>query len=188
MKKSHCGCRTTLVLIFLTLFYCSGNALAAGKPLRPHIIFILTDDFGWGDLGSYGGHFVPTPHLDRMARKGIRFTQFYVASPICSPSRTGLTTGMFPARWRITSFLQTRKGNAACEQADYLDSGAPSLARLLKSSGYATAHIGKWHMGGGRDVSTGEPFSTRSICCRRYAASPVRRCPGRWFPDSTGRT
>lgn len=139
--------------MFLTLFCCSGNAPAAVKTVRPHIIFILTDDFGWGDLGSYGGGFVPTPHLDRMAQEGIRFTRFYVASPICSPSRTGFTTGMFPSRWRITSFLQTRKGNAACEQADYLDAGAPSLARLLKSSGYATAHIGKWHMGGGRDVS-----------------------------------
>jgi arylsulfatase A-like enzyme len=126
---------------------------AVGAPSRPHIIFIFTDDFGYGDLGSYGGQFVPTPNLDRMAREGIRFTQFYVASPICSPSRTGVTTGMFPARWRITSYLQTRKGNAECGQADFLDPQAPSLARLLKSGGYATAHIGKWHMGGGRDVT-----------------------------------
>jgi arylsulfatase A-like enzyme len=129
------------------------EADAATKPSRPNIIFVLTDDFGYGDLGSYGGTSVPTPNLDRMAREGIRFTQFYVASPICSPSRVGCTTGMFPARWRITSFLQTRKGNAACKQADFLDPKAPSLARLLKSGGYATAHIGKWHMGGGRDVT-----------------------------------
>ena len=127
---------------------------AAPNPApRPNIIFVLTDDFGYGDLGSYGGAFVPTPHLDRMAKEGIRFTQFYVASSICSPSRTGCTTGMFPARWRITSYLQTRKGNAACDQADFLDPQAPSLARLLQASGYATAHIGKWHMGGGRDVT-----------------------------------
>jgi arylsulfatase A-like enzyme len=129
------------------------QAFAAAQAARPHIVFVLTDDFGWGDLGSYGGAFVPTPNLDRMAREGIRFTQFYVASPICSPSRTGCTTGRFPARSRITSYLQTRQGNAACEQADFLDPQAPSLARLLQSSGYATAHIGKWHMGGGRDVT-----------------------------------
>jgi arylsulfatase A-like enzyme len=140
-------------LILLTLGCFSGDTLAEPTPARPNIIFILTDDFGFGDLGSYGGQFVPTPNLDRMAREGIRFTQFYVASPICSPSRTGATTGMFPARWRITSYLQTRQGNAACEQADFLNPAAPSLARVLKSAGYATAHIGKWHMGGGRDVT-----------------------------------
>ncbi|HAK97417.1 MAG TPA: N-acetylgalactosamine-6-sulfatase [Planctomycetes bacterium] len=131
-----------------------GRALGAeAAPARPNIIFVFTDDFGYGDPGSYGGGFVPTPNLDRMAREGIRLTQFYVAAPICSPSRAGCTTGMFPARWRLTSYLQTRKGNAACGQADFLDPRAPSLARLLKSSGYATAHIGKWHMGGGRDVA-----------------------------------
>lgn len=125
----------------------------ASAATKPNLIFVLTDDFGWGDLGSYGGKFVPTPNMDRMAREGIRFTQFYVASPICSASRVGCTTGMFPPRWRITSFLQDRKGNAACEQLDFLDPTAPSVARLLKSGGYATGHFGKWHMGGGRDVT-----------------------------------
>lgn len=126
--------------------------VAADAP-RPNIIFVFTDDFGWGDMGCSGGDFVPTPNLDRMAKEGIRFTQFYVASPICSPSRTGVTTGMSPARWRITSYLQSRKGNADCEQADFLDPKAPTVARLLKSAGYATGHFGKWHMGGGRDVT-----------------------------------
>ena len=126
--------RAAFLLLFAWLLVCMAfSACAAPKTApRPNIIFVLTDDFGWGDLGSYGGEFVPTPNLDRMAREGIRFTQFYVASPICSPSRTGCTTGMFPARWRITSYLQTRKGNAACGQADFLDPQAPSLARLLK--------------------------------------------------------
>lgn len=138
------------VLLCLAL---NTHPVSAAPPPTPNIVFVFTDDFGWGDLGSYGGALVPTPNLDRMAREGTRFTQFYVASPICSPSRTGVTTGMFPARWRITSFLQTRRGNAACDQADFLDPAAPSLARLLKSAGYKTAHIGKWHMGGGRDVT-----------------------------------
>jgi arylsulfatase A-like enzyme len=133
--------------------------VAASAADRPNIILILTDDMGFGDIGCYGGRFAPTPNLDRMAKEGIRFTQYYSASPICSPSRTGILTGMHPARWRITSYLQTRKGNAACEQADFLDPQAPSIARTLKGAGYATGHFGKWHMGGGRDVTNAPPFS-----------------------------
>ncbi|MFM8470453.1 MAG: sulfatase-like hydrolase/transferase [Limisphaerales bacterium] len=132
------------------------NLLAAAKP---NVLFILVDDMGWGDLGANGGAGVPTPRMDQLAREGTRFTQFYVASPICSPSRCGLITGQFPARWRITSFLQTRAGNTACGQADFLDPQAPSLVRAFKTAGYATAHIGKWHLGGGRDVTDAPKFA-----------------------------
>ena len=130
---------------------------AADAP--PNVLFILVDDLGWGDLGANGGAGVPTPRMDRLAAEGMRFTQFYVASPICSPSRCGLITGQFPARWRITSFLQTRAGNRECEQADFLDPRAPSYVRTFKAAGYATAHIGKWHLGGGRDVGDAPKFA-----------------------------
>lgn len=145
MKKS--------LLAVLPLF-----AFNVAEAKRPNIIVILTDDMGFGDIGCYGGNFAPTPNLDRMAKEGIRFTKYYSASPICSPSRTGILTGMAPARWNITSYLQTKEGNRKCEQADFLSASAPSIARILKTAGYATGHFGKWHMGGGRDVPEAPGF------------------------------
>ena len=107
-----------LVLLALLAF---GPVLPAVDAARPNILFLLVDDMGWGDPACFGGVGVPTPNLDRLARAGTRFTQFYVASPICSASRCGFITGKFPARSRITSYLQTRAGNRECEQADFLD-------------------------------------------------------------------
>lgn len=150
--------RTALVALVLAVAM-AGALAADSPPTLPRIVFILADDLGPGDLGCYGGTQVPTPNLDRLAREGTRFTHYYSAAPICSPSRAGLLTGQFPARWRITSFLQTRAGNRACGQADFLDPAAPSLPRVLKAAGYATAHFGKWHLGGGRDVTNAPTFA-----------------------------
>lgn len=125
---------------------------------RPNVILILTDDMGYGDIGAFGGDFVPTPNIDKLAEKGTKITQYYSAAPICSPSRVSLLTGTFPANWNFTTFLQTKKGNRAAQQADYLDTSAPSIARAFKNAGYATGHFGKWHMGGGRDVYNAPGF------------------------------
>lgn len=141
------------VILLLTAFAVQGQDTP-----RPNIIVILTDDMGYGDLSCLGGPY-RTPHIDRLASQGRIFTRYYSASPICSPSRVGLLTGMSPARWRITSFLQKKADNALCEQADYLATDAPSLARSLKDAGYATGHFGKWHMGGGRDVDHAPPIT-----------------------------
>jgi arylsulfatase A-like enzyme len=162
-----------LFLVMLVAF----KAFAAEPAVKPHIVFILTDDMGSGDLGCYGGTVAPTPNIDRLAHEGIRFTRYYSASPICSPSRAGLLTGQFPARWRITSFLQTRAGNRECEQVDFLDPAAPSLARALQAAGYATAHIGKWHLGGGTHGvcgSSSHRFTKHGLSLWRAMKSSVR--------------
>ena len=119
------------------------------QPLN--IVNVFIDDMGQADLGCFGGP-VATPNIDRLAREGRRFTQFYVNSPICSPSRVALTTGQWPARHRITSYLAHRTVNAQRGMADWLEESAPTLPRDLATAGYACGHFGKWHMGGQRDV------------------------------------
>lgn len=135
--------------MLLVAFAMAPSAQAAP---RPNIVFVLIDDMGYADLSCYGEKRIETPHIDALAKEGIRFTQFYVNSPICSPSRTALTTGQFPARWRMTSYLSNRRENEQRGMCQWLDPKAPTLARLLHEAGYATGHFGKWHMGGQRDV------------------------------------
>jgi arylsulfatase A-like enzyme len=146
-----------LCLLVLVLAFCLSKLVTAAD--RPNIVFILTDDMGYSDPSCYGGKFVATPNIDRLAMEGIRFTHFYDNAPICSPSRAAYITGMFPARWNFTTFLDTRVKNLDCEQADFLPTTAPAVARVLKAAGYHTAHFGKWHLGGGRDVTNAPPFS-----------------------------
>ncbi|MEU7552916.1 sulfatase-like hydrolase/transferase [Streptomyces sp. NPDC044571] len=115
---------------------------ARGRPgRRPNILFILGDDLGWADLSSYGSPHIKTPNLDRLARQGVRFTDAYAGSATCSPTRFSLYTGRYPGR---------TKGGLAEPIADRsagLEPTHPTLASLLRDSGYATALIGKWHCG-----------------------------------------
>lgn len=122
------------------------------EPTKPNVVLIFIDDMGWADFSCFGNQTVETQNFDRLAAEGIRFEQFYVNSPICSPSRVAISTGQYPARWRITSYLANRKANIKRGIAQWLDPSAPMLARALKEAGYATGHFGKWHMGGQRDV------------------------------------
>ncbi len=127
----------------------SSDASAAD---RPNIVVVFIDDMGWSDVSCFGGQGPKTEHIGQLAAEGIRFTNFYVNSPICSPSRVALTTGQYPQRWRITSYLNHRSSNQERGMAQWLDPAAPVLARELQHAGYATGHFGKWHMGGQRDV------------------------------------
>ncbi len=137
----------------------SAVATVAQAEKHPNVIIIYVDDMGYGDVGCYGGKFAATPHIDKLAEKGIRFTQYYSAAPVSSASRTGITTGMFPLSWGINTYLSTREHNRNCEQRDFLPSTAPSIARAFQQAGYATGHFGKWHLGGGRDVDNAPPIT-----------------------------
>lgn len=126
---------------------------------RPNIVMVFIDDMGWGDFSCFGNKEAKTPNIDRIAAEGIRFEDFHVNSPICSPSRCALTTGQYPQRWRISSYLDNRAQNERRGVAQWLDPKAPTLARMLKQAGYATGHFGKWHLGGQRDVDDAPPIS-----------------------------
>lgn len=128
------------------------SAGGSGGNRPPNIVFMFIDDMGYADPSCFGNPLMQTPNIDRLARQGTRLTNFYVNSPICSPSRVAVTTGQYPARWDIHSYLASRKRNRERGMANWLDPAAPGLAHILRRAGYAAGHFGKWHMGGGRDV------------------------------------
>lgn len=118
------------------------------EPQRPpNILFIFADDLGWGDLGCYGHPRLQTPNLDKLAAQGTRFTQFYVCSGVCSPSRTALLTGKYPARLGIHGHLATHEKNQQRSMPDSLDPNVVTVPQLLRQAGYTTGHFGKWHLG-----------------------------------------
>jgi len=145
-----------IISVFLILLGCTTN-----KPKeKPNVILIFIDDMGWADLSCFGNTDAQTPNIDRLASQGICFDQFYVNSPICSPSRVAISTGTYPQRWNITSYLAYRVQNQDRGLANWLNPSAPILARSLQNAGYATGHFGKWHMGGQRDVAEAPAITT----------------------------
>ncbi len=129
---------------FRSVFFCLFTSLVLGSAAqaqqKPNIIFILADDLGSSELGSYGNTFNETPHLDQLASEGMRFTQAYSAAAICSPARAGFITGQYPARIGITDFLDN-------EAPRYLDPAKYyTLNEALADGGYHTGLIGKWHL------------------------------------------
>ena len=122
---------------------------------RPDVVCIVADDLGWRDLGCYGSPFYETPTLDRLAREGTRFTDAYAASPVCSPTRASVMTGNYPARVGVTDWIDfwgethpARGKLVDASYADHLPHGETTLATTLGDAGYATRHVGKWHLGG----------------------------------------
>lgn len=176
--------------------------------VRPNVIVILTDDQGTLDAGCYGAKDLQTPSIDRLAKRGLRFTQFYAAAPVCSPSRAGLLTGRYPV-------LAGMPGNAGAPPNEGVnelsDTSAPesiwakqtTMAEMFHAAGYATAHIGKWHLNvrnGERPLDQGFDYSFGHMggCIDNYTHffywnGPNRhdlwrnnkriREPGQFFPD-----
>jgi len=142
MKTFGHASPSVVTVLYAFLLCAAGMARAArlAAPQPPNFVVIFCDDLGYGDLGCYGNPRIRTPHLDRMAAEGMRFTDFHAAASVCSPSRAALLTGHYPVRTGVTRVLFPNDTIG-------LSSQVPSLPSLLKRAGYATAAVGKWHVG-----------------------------------------
>lgn len=131
------------VVVFIVIAFASPSQ-AADIPGRPNFVVIFCDDLGYGDLACFGHPTIATPNLDRMAAEGMKFTQFYAAAPVCTPSRAALMTGRLPLRNGMCSnkrrvLFPDSKGGIPAEEI--------TIAEALQANGYATACVGKWHLG-----------------------------------------
>jgi len=189
-----------------TLLGLAGTGVASVRPGRnsgpdrPNVVLILVDDLGWRDLGCYGSDVYDTPTLDRLADQGTRFTNAYAAAPNCSPSRASLLTGRAPARLHLTTYLPGRDVPHAPlrppDMRDHLPHGVRTVAERLGARGYATASIGKWHLGGpgslppdhGFDVGFGgSGRGHQQSMFAPYGAPDVEARPGEYLTDRLSR-
>lgn len=166
----------TVVRAVCCLFLLAAAAVAQ----KPNFIVVFADDLGYGDLACYGSKTIRTPRLDRMAEEGVRFTSFYAGAPFCSPSRAALLTGRYPIRAGVPNVLFPTESTG-------LPPSEITIAELLESAGYATAAIGKWHLGypkelraqrQGFDFFFGLPYSNDMY--EQPAGEPFRAQHARW--------
>ena len=142
------------LLWFAVLMLAQSRVFAAAEtpPARPNIVFFLVDDLGWTDVGCMGSKFYQTPNIDRLASQGMKFTQAYSACTVCSPTRAAILTGQYPARLHLTDWIPGHVRPLAKLKPPnwtmHLPRETMNLARLLKPVGFASASIGKWHLGG----------------------------------------
>ena len=145
------------------------SLFCTGKPSHPNIVLVNVDDLGWADVGCFGSEYYETPHIDRLAKQGMKFTHAYASAALCSPTRAAIMTGQYPARIGITDWLRAEHqkdqvlphkkgwpdGYGAAPEHEWLTPDMPeglatefvTIAERLKTKGYATCHIGKWHLG-----------------------------------------
>ncbi len=146
LKRSFAG-SAALAFSQLTV-----SDIAGAQTKKPNFIFFLIDDLGWSDLSCYGSTFYETPNIDRLAARGMKFTNAYAACPVCSPTRASVVTGKYPARLHLTDWITGHVDPTAKlkvpDWTKYLDHSEVTIAEALKPAGYVSASIGKWHLGG----------------------------------------
>jgi len=132
--------RIIFPLVLLFIFSCNTHDLEKASSLSPNIVFIYTDDLGYGDISCFGATDIKTPNIDRIASEGIKFTEFYSPSPVCSPARAGLLTGRMPQRMGINGVFWPDSFTGMPKEEI-------TIADVLKEQNYSTGMVGKWHLG-----------------------------------------
>jgi uncharacterized sulfatase len=146
-----------------TLGLSPGSAKKGKNVVKPNILFVLADDFGWSQLGCYGSSFYQTANIDRLATEGMRFTDVYAACPVCSPTRASIMTGKYPARLHLTDFIAG--GSYPHERLKqpkwqkYLPLEELTIAEVLKAGSYKTASFGKWHLSIAKQPPQSKPYN-----------------------------
>ncbi len=142
---------SVLLAALACMGFCNETFADDATPTKPNIVFFLIDDLGWADLGCYGSRYYETPRIDELAAQGMRFTDAYAACCACSPTRASILTGKYPARLHLTDWIpgSTRPNRELLipDWRKYLPCEEVTIAEVLKSAGYATAAVGKWHLG-----------------------------------------
>jgi len=175
----------TAATLTLPSFTPAGNSSAKRK--RPNFVFIFADDLGWGDLGCYGNKQIKTPNLDRLAKNGTLFTQFYVNGSVCSPSRTSIMTSHFPARHKVHGHFASDRQNKARAMPNWLDPKVHTVTGLLRKFGYTTGHFGKWHLGSGKGAPTPGDYGIDEHCTRTSSGHQLEGTSDEYFrAKSTG--
>ncbi len=151
MRRGRPGSWSGAVILITAVAAGAVDRLGAASP-PTNVIAVLVDDMGWKDLSCQGSPFYETPHIDRLAAPGMRFTQGYAACTVCSPTRAAMMTGQYPARLHITDWIAGHQRPFAKlripEWRKFLPHDVVTVAERLEAAGYATASIGKWHLGG----------------------------------------
>lgn len=156
-------------IVLAAVATCCAALTGAAEDRRPNILLIVADDLGYADVGFHGVEDIPTPHLDALAARGVRFSNGYVSGTWCSPTRAGLLTGRYQQRFGVRGHEGTPDEALSLEET--------TLADRLKAAGYATAAIGKWHLGTGPEFHPWSGGSTSSSGSCGARTTSGRACP-----------
>ncbi|MEZ6045375.1 MAG: sulfatase-like hydrolase/transferase [Planctomycetaceae bacterium] len=155
----------------------------------PNVILFLADDMGWRDLACYGNEFHETPHIDKLAAEGMRFTDAYAACPVCSPTRASILTGNYPATLNLTDFIPGHYRPFAKLTVPEFNQQLPAeqntIAELLSEAGYLNGSFGKWHLGNKGSLPGDHGFQDWVVSGGRHFTPHFRTNPPRDLPDGT---